>query len=245
MNLSQLRSRVSDKLEATNWADITSSVINNWINEAQRWVCRGVVFVGEKQIQHNFSFLETELEADTVDGQRRYDLPAATGSVRAFKQEINVELIDSSSYRKTLIKLDKKEIEDRKKFQDTTAKGTPSHYCIQQNDIWLFPLPDHSINNDTAFKINLDYYGWLTDLSADDDTNVLLTDNYEVVEFKAIALGMEWQKDALASYFNQKADQALYELVLDDIAKTSGEERGMRPDTGQGIGVGGTRYVRI
>jgi len=238
MTLANVRTNVSDNLEAADYADIDSAKLNRWINRSQRWVCKGVLFLPTaEKIQHDFTFLEAELEADTVDGQRRYDLPNATGGILAFKKEINIELIDYNNYRKPLVRLDKKEIEDRKKFQDTKDKGTPSHYCIEQNDIWLFPLPDHSVNNDTAFIINLDYYGWLTDLSDDGDTNWLITNEPEVVEWKATALGLEWQKDALASYFNQKAEQALYELIMDDIARSTGEERGMRPDRGQCIGV--------
>jgi len=238
---SEIRTNVNDALEGDDFVNLTPAKLNEWINSAQRWVCNGILLLPTgKTLNHNFSFLETEVEASTVNEQRRYDLPTedAASSIMKFKAEKSdgiCELIDYNDCRKKLTKLYKSEIEQRTKFVDIADKGIPSHYCIDQGDIWFYPLPDHSANNDEAFTINFEYYGYLITLSDDDDTNYL-TENYpEIVEWKATALGFEWSKDALAGYFNDKAKERLFEMIVEDEKKKGGIEEGLQPAPGQSL----------
>ena len=236
------------KIES-NWPDgfcdnrpvpITDTKKDSWINESQRWVCRGALFLptGEK-LKHNFSFLETENQGSTVDLQRRYALPTedAANNIRKFKVEISCELINYNDYRVPLTRLFKKDIEDRPKFVNTQDAGTPSHYCIQENDLCLFKLPDHSYNNDTAWTINLEYYGYLITLSDDDDNNILTNDWPEVLEWYATALGFRFGFDGQkAEYYESKAKEMLLAMIQEDQAKAlTGIEEGMKPAQGQSM----------
>jgi hypothetical protein len=238
---STLQTNVNDALEGDSFTNLTATMIKGWINSAMRWVCNGVlVLPNNKILNHNFSFLETEVEASTVNEQRRYDLPVedAANDIMQFKAEKTdgiCELIDYNDYRKQLTKLDKKEIEARTRFVDIADKGIPSHYCIDQSDLWLYPLPDHSANNDEVFIINFEYYGYLITLSDDDDTNYLTGHYPEILKWKATALGFEWAKDELANYFENKAKSRLLEMILEDEKKKGGVEIGMYPKPGQSL----------
>jgi len=238
MNLLELREIIKSNLEGASIPNLTDAMFNRWINSAQRWVCEGSLVSGGILIEHNFSFLVAETQADTTDKQRRYALPTAADSILAFKADKNIELINHLSYRHPLIKVLKKDIEDNPKFRNLAGKGVPSHFCIEQSDIWLYPLPSHASNNNTAFTINMEYYGYLTDLSADGDTNVLTISYPEVLEFKATALGFLWIKDEQVSLYDGLAKEKLAEMItVDQTKKIIGLERGMRPLLGQQLGV--------
>ena len=226
MQYSEIQTTVNDHLEASQLTNWTAALTKSWINQAQRWVCRGQLILPEtsetltkRQISHDFSFLINEVQASTVQEQRCYALPdGATASVWRFRKDKNIELIDASNYRQQLTKLHKTDIEDDSEFAYLLGKGAPSHFCIEQFKLWLYCLPDHAQNQDTAWTINQEYYGYLPDLSADADTNVLTLKFPEVLEYKATALGFEWAKDELAAYYNKKADEELLEMITDDQA---------------------------
>lgn len=240
-SLAELRTKITANWPTNFHSDeIDSTKKDVFINEAQRWVCRGALFLptGEK-IKHNFSFLETENQGSTVDLQRRYLLPTedAPNNIRKFKVEISCELINSESYRVPLTRLFKQDIEDRPKFVNTEDAGTPSHYCIQENDLWLFKLPDHSCNDDTAWIINLEYFGYFLTLSADGDNNILTNDWPEVIEWYATALGFRFGFDAeKAEYYEAKAKELLLSMILEDQNKAlTGIEEGQKPAQGQSL----------
>lgn len=238
MTLSELRTQVQ-----ANWPDgfhsgkLTTAKINTFINDAQKWVCRGSVLLPGGVLNHNFSFLVTETEADTVDSQRRYDLPSSGTGILAFKADLNIELIDSEGYRRPLIKQHKKNIEDKTQFANTAGTGVPGYFCIEQGDIWLYPLPDHSYNAGNAFTINMEYYGYLTDLSGDDDENTLTEDNPEILIWKATAAGFRFGFDIdQAEYWENKSKERLIEMIYEDQDKTlSAIEEGMTPDDDQSL----------
>lgn len=193
--------------------------------------------------------MEMEVTRSTVDEQRKYGLPSAgdanwtdvnSGTVRKFKTEIEngVELLDSNSYRKPLTKIFKSEIKNRREFKDTTASGTPTHYCMEEENLELWKLPDHSYNNDSAWTIYLAYYGYLADLSGDTDTNAITNQYPEVLEYYATALGFRFGLDAeMEQYWLSRAAQVLSEMIQEDNdKKLSTIEEGMRPASGQSIG---------
>lgn len=227
--LSEIRTDVQ-----SNWpsgfhsSDLDSNKIDEFINKIQREVCR----------VHNFTWMEKEIEADTVDEQRRYAVPDGTGTTWKYKDEISCELMDYNNYRKPLQKLFKKSIEENRLFKDTTAKGTPTHYCVRAGYIELWKLPDHAANNDTAFTINFEFYGYLADLSDDTDTNEITNQYPLVLEYGATALGFRFGLDIeMAEYYESKAAGILVEMIKEDNSrKFSSIEEGMRPARGQSIG---------
>jgi len=245
MQFSEIQSVVNDNLDASSFTNWTATLTKRWINRAVRWACNGQVILPETKetltkrvISHDFSFLINEVQAGTVDEQRKYALPdGSTADIWEFRKDKNVELIDYNNYRIPLYKLHKTDIEDDPDFKYLLDKGIPSHFCIEGFKIDLFKLPDHSFNNDTAFIINMEYYGYLPELSDDTDTNVFTLKFPDLLEWKATALGMEWAKDEQVKYFNDKADEKLLEMITNDQAtELGGIEMGCRPTSGGRIG---------
>lgn len=219
--------------------DLDSDKRDEFINLAQRWVCR----------RHNFTFMEQEIYCSTVDSQRRYGLPEAgdadwtdilAGTVRKFKSEIEngVELVNSESYRVPLTKFYRSTIKNTAIFQDTAAAGTPSHYCIELENIELWKLPDHSSNSDTAWILYLAFYGYLPDLSASVTSNAITVQYPEVLEYYATALGFRFGGDAdQEQFWLGKAAVVLAEMIKEDVTrKLATIEDSIRPAGGQSLG---------
>jgi len=239
MQFSEIQTIVNDNLEASQFENWTADLTKRWINRAVRWACRGRVITPAGLISHNFSFLINEVQCSTVDEQRKYDLPdGTTSTIWKFRKDKNVELVDASSYRVPLTKFLKKDIEDDSDFAYLLDKGAPTHYCIEQSKLWLYPLPDHSANEDTAWTVNMEYYGYLPELSEDTDTNIFTVQHPELIEWKATALGMEWAKDEQVAYYDSKAKERLLEIITDDQEiDLGGIERGMEPSEDSQLGV--------
>jgi len=224
MSLSDIRTRVEENLDRD---DLTDTQLNRWINDAQRFICRA----------HNFSFMETECTSSTVDGQRSYALPDD------FKSEINCELIDSDDYRVPLTKAHKQDIENKWRYRDTDDPGEPRHYAIQDGQIHLYPEPGHSDNDDTAWTINFEYYGYLDDLSGDSDTNDLIDNHPEVVELIATAYGFRYDHDheKYRVWLNDGVGMLQAMIQADNTQKFGSLEEGMAPAPGSSMGAGATR----
>lgn len=198
---------------------------------------------------HDFTFMEQEIYRSTVDETRKYGLPTASdsnwtdansGTVRKFKSEIEngVELLDADSYRVPLTKFYKSNIKGSDYFRDTAAAGKPTHYCIEEENIELWKLPDHSYNSDTAWTLYLAFYGYLPDLSGDTDTNAITNQYPEVLEYYATALGYRFGSDAdMEKYWLERAAQVLAEMIDEDnIRKYATVEDVIRPLKGQSLG---------
>jgi hypothetical protein len=210
---------------------------DEFINRVKDKVCRS----------YNFTWMKQEVERSTVDEQRKYALPTASdatwaevesGTVWKFKEEISTELINAENSREELRKRTKKQIEEDDDFSDLDDIGTPSDYCIQQSYLWLYHKPNHSANNDTAWTINMEFYGYLPDLSGDSDTNAITDDNPEVLEYGATAYGYRFGLDnELAEYWEGKMKEVLAEMVNENITREMATlECGMEPEEGQQIG---------
>lgn len=214
---------------------LTDTVKDGFLNEALRWVCQ----------QHNFTFMETEANAETVDEQRRYLLPTESTDVNdrqvlQFKSERSIELINSENYRVELTKRQKKSIEEDPEYIDTDQVGVPKVYDIKVGTIDLFPLPDHGQNDDTAWTVNFDYYGYLQAMSGDNDTN-FVTDEYpRVLEFRAARdCFLHGGDKEEANYYKATADEVLGQMIREDgVRANAGLEEGFKPRDGQQIGVG-------
>lgn len=220
MALSDIRTRVADNINRTDVPDTAGGLIDRWTNDAQRRICRA----------HNFAFMETEADTTLVVGQRNYALPTASGSDLRFKAEISLEIISAGNIRCRLKRIFKQDAENRYEFLDTTDSGTPRNYSLQKGQIYLYPLPD------TALAMNLEYYGFLDDLSADADTNTLIDDYPEAVEALATSFGLRYiHEEERADYWEGKATALVNEMIKEDYANKYGNiEEGMEPEPGAG-----------
>lgn len=236
--LSEIRSDMQDNLPTDYHSSLlTSDKKDELINKFQNRLCR----------LHNFEFLKQEVTQDTTDEQQVYAIPTAgdsnwtelnSATVLKFKEELDCWLINSDSYRVPLTKSFKKQIQDDPRFKDSSDLGTPSHWCIDQNYLWLFEKPDHDSNSDTAWVIHLVFYGYLADLSGDTDTNWITNNHPELLEWGGTALCFEMGQDyEQAAYWKNKAISLFMELRDADTAqKVSAMEEGMKPASGQSLG---------
>lgn len=248
MELSALRTIIQANFPTGyHSTDLTTAKVNEFLNDAQRWVCKGSIILPGALLNHNFSWLKQEVTRDTTTQIQTYSLPVASdsdwvtvpagGTVRRFKADSTCELINASDYRLPLIKQLKRNMEEKRDFRNTLGYGIPSYYCIDGDYLWLYRIPDHSYNSDEAFTINLEFYGYLADLSDDEDDNVL-TDNYpDVLEYKATAAGFRFGFDVeKAEYYEGKAKERLAEMISADQNLTlSAIEEGMQPNEGQSL----------
>lgn len=233
---SDLRTRIAANINRDDVPDTADGLIDRWTNDAMRRVCRA----------HNFAFMEAHATRDTSDETRAYSLPTAgdtdwteidSGTVLRYRAEINCELINWDACRVPLTKKYKQDIEDDSRYKDTEGYGTPKCYSIQQDKLHLEPPPDHDSNNEEAWTIDFEYYGFLADFTSDTDHNSL-TDNYpEVVEFLATALGFKYARewDRARDYEND-AKALIAEMLIEDNRNKYGNiEEGMQPRAGSGM----------
>lgn len=217
---------------------------DEYINSIKNWVCKGTIITPDyKMVNYNFSWMKIEVEASTVDEQRRYTLPSASDA-RKFKQEISCELVNSDDSRIPLTRRLKRDIENDPTYKDTTGLGVPKEYCIDQNELWLYPLPDHSCNSGSAWTINLEYYGYLADLTGDTDTNKITDDFPLVLEYGAAEMGFRYGQDYdQAEYYKKlKIEQFIIMLRVDQQEVLANIERGMEPVQGSSLSDGGPGY---
>lgn len=238
MTLSAIRSDVQANLPANyHSADLTNAKIDEFINKVQRRICR----------MWNFEFMKQEVTRSTVDNTQKYAIPSAGDAtwseieseiVRLFKRSHDCFLINNVNNRVALDKRFKKSIQDDPRFRDETEKGTPSAWAQEQEFIWLFNIPDHQANQNTAWTIHLIFYGYLADLSADGDTNWLVANQPELLEFLATAecyhFGLDFDT---RDEYKRKGAELFQELKDEDNdRKISSIEEGLTPQSGQSIG---------
>lgn len=247
--LSDIRTAVQN-----NWPSnyhttfLTSSKVDSYINSVVKWVCKGTLITPDfKIINHSFKWQKRETTASTVDSQQRYLLPAASSTIWRYKEEISCELINNDNYRVPLRRRLKREIERDTQFNKTTDTGTPTDYCVDHGYIWLYPLPDHSLNSSTAWTINLEYYGYAPTLSNDTDTNELTNFHDELLEYGATELGFRYGQDyEQADYYKKLKIEAFIDILREDQASVlSNLESGIQPVAGSNLSEGGPGYSDV
>jgi hypothetical protein len=240
--LSEIRDTVQ-----SNWPSgyfstyLTDDKVDEYINKVQKWVCRGTIIIPDyRMLNYNFSWLKTEVQSSTINLQRRYALPAGGTDPLRFKSELSCELITSKSQRIPLQRRLKNDIENDSGYLDTTDSGTPKCYAIDDFDLWLYPLPNHSNNSNAAWTINLEYYGYLKDLSGDTDENILTNNYEEILEFGATEMGYRYGKDfEQAEYWKNLKEKLYVEIILEDQQlEYTGLEDGIQPLEGNNLGEG-------
>ncbi len=238
MTLSAIRSDIGINLPTNYHSTILDDdKKDEFINHFMRRVCRA----------HNFEWMKQELTRNTADGTQKYLLPTAgdanwseleSGTVLRHKEPFDAWLLNSASFILLLTKRFKKSITNDSKFQDATAGGVPTEWAVDQDYFWIFKIPEHASNDATAFVMHYVFYGFLADMSADGDTNWLVANIPELLEYGATALcyrlGLDYEQEAL---WESKAAALLAEIIKNDIEKkTSAMEEGMKPGSGQSLG---------
>ena len=104
-----------------------------------------------------------------------------------------------------------------------TATGRPGYYTVSGGNFEFFPNPDQ------AYTAALLYYKRLTQLSADGDTNWLLTANPDTYLFATLVEGNTYLKDPESTALWEARLQAtLTELNLEGDRMAVGQSQSMR-----------------
>lgn len=255
MSMTDIRSDIQALLPSGYFANVlTDAKLLALINAAQRWVCRGTYINNEgRRVNHNFSWLTRECTQSTTDEQQRYSLPDGTLQdaggqwIWRFKNEISAELIDYQSHRVPLVRTFKGQVENDPRFVDSADVGKPRAYVVDQQQLWLYPKPDHGLNNNSPWTINLEYYGYLPDLSVSEPSNYLTAHCPEILTREGLGAAYEVGHDYdNANYWHNKAQELLIELINEDVAGThSGIETGLRPTLANAAGYGSAAGAEI
>jgi len=193
--------------------------------------------------------MKQEVTRDTSDETQKYTLPTAgdenwtevlsEATILRFKRDISLELINSQSYRVPLIKLHKQILEDKKVLAKETGTGTPRYYDVDQDRIWLYKIPKHSYNADTAWTMNFEFFGYLADLAAGGN-NVLTNKHPLILEYGITARGYIFAKDwTAAEKWKEMARIIFGQMLEEDLdLQLSGQEEGLFPSPENAVGGG-------
>ncbi len=227
----------------TNWpsdfhsSELTDAVLLRYANDIQREICRS----------YNFDWMKQTVRRNTADETQTYSLPVAGDSswteqlsgatVLRFKRDIDLWLINSQNYRVPLTKVHKSILEDKLYLAKVTGKGIPAYFTIEQGRIWLYKKPDHSLNNSTAWSMNLEFFGYLADLIAGGN-NVITNEHPLILEYGITARGYAFAKDWEAvDKWMAKAKEIFGQMVNEDLElQLTGQEEGMHPSDADSIG---------
>lgn len=150
MTRAEIKTYILGILDDPNGGYFTDSLLNTWINLAQRHVQGALLQAGQ-------NWYEKPVETLTVSGQADYVLPTDTRVIHRVEYVLSGTGVD----------------EDRRKLVELTinqqdavsiALGAPTNYVIKKNRLTLSPTPDTS--NKT---LRIYYSPMTTDLTGDSD----------------------------------------------------------------------------
>ena len=198
---SDMRARIADEL--ANDGDISTNQINYAIQDAIKLYERRPWWFNQKIA--TFS---------TVAAQEYYtsaDLADIPNIV-----QIDNAVVSNNGYKTPLRAVDYSTIDD---IQDGSVTAEPACFCVYQQSIRLYPIPD------AAYTVTLSYVYRLTTLSADSDSNAWTNDAEELIRQCAkrrIALNY-LESEEVAARFATLEREAYSEMMA--------ENRRRRPNT--------------
>jgi hypothetical protein len=205
MTFAELKARVAIYLGRSN------SRIGDYINERQKHICRS----------YNYSFLfQTFPAITTADGTASYALP--TG----FKDDAHTYWTDSDGQNRPLLMVDRPTAWERY-GTTSTDKGEPAAWSMEATTLTIWPTPDD------AYTIKVDGFGYLADLSADADHNVLTDEWPELLIAGALAdcyAEVQMTEDSMLN--EQKFAKFLRDLRVADVERSLAGVTILEPRTG-------------
>lgn len=209
----ELQTQVTDRLIDSN--TVVTGEVGDWVNKAIR----------ELEDYHNFRVMERELAATTTEATRKLaDLPSDWKEPRARpflrlgeSGVLGRRPMDWAPSDDWLL-AEGLEIDD---IND--GGGTPRYLLWAQasegdEDIFVYPLPDAlSEWDDGDYRITIPYWGYMTDLSVDGDTNWFTTFAEDCIVARAVAEGflVNWDEARAATWLQTYAKERLEILRLD------------------------------
>ncbi len=195
------------KAEVASWLlDLpgdASSRIQGWVNEALK----------DATDRYNFRCMQAESLPITVNQQRELLTKPSNwkehrGEPYFFRQDGSTKPISWAQSEAQMIRSYAIQLPDE---GNTTAadEGEPRYLLERETTVDVFPLPDDESDwNDGNYRLVLPYWKHMAAMSADADTNWLTERADYYVIWKAVALGMLWNKDFDgAALHEQKAER--------------------------------------
>lgn len=196
MTRSEIRTLILSWLDDPNGGYFTSSVVNTWINLAQRQVQQLLLQAGENWYQKPVDTL-------CVVGQADYVLPSD------FMVEHRLEIVVSGTgvneNRQPLLPMS-----TNSQDQVPLANGIPTNYYIKKDRVTISPVPQQ------AYTMRLYYSPRVADLTSDSDTPDIPE---QFMEFVAILAAYDgFIKDDRAPE-NLVAKKLTYETLLKQMSE--------------------------
>lgn len=131
--------------------------------------------------QDAFWFNEVIDEFDTVNGTEYYTLASVTDNTTTFTDIIDAVGVLSGG---TTYPLDRRtfDVINAKQHNPTTSKGAPLEYCIFNQQMRLWPVPDG------VYTVKIAGIQELSALSADVDTNAWMVEAEPLIRHKAMEI---------------------------------------------------------
>lgn len=198
----ELKAKVGDWLSAGT-ARLPDSVRGDLINMQQRELLR----------LHDLRFGEISTTFATVTNTREVTLPAT------FSRPLKLWYLDSTGGLVAVNQIPEIDVFLRR-YPDPTKTGSPKHFTIFGNQLWLGPTPG------SVQTINLAYYAVLADLASDGDSNDFTIRAWEVLLWGALAFATKYMiEDARAPVFQENFERTLSQLLTEHSrARTSAGE---------------------
>lgn len=199
----ELKAKVADWLSVSA-ARLPDSVAGDLVNMQQRELLR----------LHDLRFGEIIDTFATVASTREVTLPAT------FSRPLKLWYLDSAAGLVTVRQIPELDVFLRL-YPDPTKMGSPKHFTVFGNQLWLGPTPA------SVQTINRAFYAVLPDLNETDNTsNDFTTRAWEVLLWGALVFATKYMiEDARAPVYQENFDRTLSQLLTEHSrARTSAGE---------------------
>lgn len=177
--------------------------INGWVNEGVRTA----------QERHSFRVMEATAQFTTTAGTQALTKPADWKEMRVFPW------LDEDGETKEIRWAPSHSEMVRAYDVDADIDiGAPEYILETDTQLIIYPIPDdNSLNTDGNYIINVPYWKYLAELSADADTNFFTETMEDYCVFFAVSEGMVFnrEEDRAAVYVNKAAGKFNQAVRLD------------------------------
>ena len=202
------------------------TIIKNAINDIRKIVCSGKIIISpSKLIDHRWSFCFQTDTQSTADGDYQYDNPdGCIEMLRIFAPDDNSDLYELHKYT---YEQWVKECSDQLASDD---EDRPTVWLPSASEHWVWPVPDQ------AYTLTRHFYGFLDDLSEDEDEEALERDYPLVVIHGASwlvaqAVGDSTREVKYKSYFEENLLGAIASDLIGQKRGTKARMKSWREDT--------------
>lgn len=205
MTRAELRNLTLYWLDDDSGGYFTSTIVNAWLNLAQREVQKRLLKAGE-------NFYLSPVETVLVPDQADYVLPGDFVTLHRIEIILSGTGVNEDRFELTPMTLNQQD-------QTSIAASTPETYVMGKDRITLFPTPDQ------ALTMRLYYSPLVADMSSDSDEPDVPEQYQELIALLAAENGFI-KDDRVPSNLKAKLDE--YKKDLDALADQRKQDRSRR-----------------